>query len=99
MRCKRTYVNTLLPLAGGLIKQTTAAADWSVHLQRTDRSQGAFSWLKAATTTFTFKTLFRHYAKRVLTPRSLNEKLGPQRNCHEGWAAIRHYANQPARPL
>ena len=27
----------------------------------------AFSWLKAATTAFTFKTLFIHYAKRVLT--------------------------------
>ena len=22
-------------------------------------------------------------------------KLGPQRNYHKGWAAIRHYANQP----
>ena len=28
----------------------------------------AFSWLKAATTTFTFKTLLRHYAERALTP-------------------------------
>ena len=37
----------------------------------------AFSWLKAATTTFTFKTLLRHYAKWTLTPRSLNMKLGP----------------------
>ena len=32
----------------------------------------AFSWLKA----FTFKTLLRHYAKRAVTPRSLNVKLG-----------------------
>ena len=38
-----------------------------------------FSWLKAATTAFTFKTLLRHYAKRALTPRSLNVKLGPRR--------------------
>ena len=29
----------------------------------------AFSWLKAPTSAFTFKTLLRHYAKRVLTPR------------------------------
>ena len=29
----------------------------------------AFSWLKAATAAFTFKTLLRHYAKRTLTPR------------------------------
>ena len=29
----------------------------------------AFSWLKAATTAFTFKTLLRHYAKQTLTPR------------------------------
>ena len=28
----------------------------------------AFSWLKAATTAFAFKTLLRHYAKRALTP-------------------------------
>ena len=41
MRCKRTYVNTCLQLAGGLIKQINAASDWSVRLQRTDRSQGA----------------------------------------------------------
>ena len=41
-------------------------------------STRAFSWLKAATTTFTFKTLLRHYAKWALTPRSLNMKLGPQ---------------------
>ena len=53
----------------------------------------AFSWLKAATTAFTFKTLLRNYAKRALTPRSLNVKLGPRRNYHKGRAAIRHYAN------
>ena len=45
---------------------------------------GAFSWLKAATTAFTFKTLLRHYAKRALTPRSLNGKLGPRREGHKG---------------
>ena len=55
----------------------------------------AFSWLKAAATAFTLKTLLRHYAKLALTPRSLNVKLGPRRNYHKGRAAIRHYANQP----
>ena len=59
----------------------------------------AFSWLKAPTRAFRFKTLLRHYAKRELTPRSLNMKLGPRRNYHKGRAAIRHYANQTARPL
>ena len=58
----------------------------------------ACSWLKAATTAFTFKTLLRHYAKRALTPRSLKVKLGPRRNYHKGRAAIRHYANQTAHP-
>ena len=29
----------------------------------------AFSWLKAPTGAFTFKTLLIHYAKRTLTPR------------------------------
>ena len=46
----------------------------------------AFSWLKAPTSAFTFKTLLRHYAKWVLTPRSLNMKLGPQRKGHKGRA-------------
>ena len=46
----------------------------------------AFSWLKAATTAFIFKTLLRHYAKRALTPRSLNVKLGPRRKGHKGRA-------------
>ena len=46
----------------------------------------AFSWLKAPTSAFTFKTLLRHYAKRALTPQSLNVKLGPQRNYHKGQA-------------
>ena len=32
----------------------------------------------------------------MLTPRSLNVKLGPRRNYHKGRAAIRHYANQTA---
>ena len=59
----------------------------------------ASSWLKVATIAFTFKTLLRHYAKWALTPRSLNVKLGPQHNYHKGRVAIRHYANQTARPL
>ena len=43
----------------------------------------AFSWLKAATAAFTFKTLLRHYA---LIPRSLNMKLGSRRKGHKGRA-------------
>ena len=50
---------------------------------------GTFSLLNAPTSALTFKTLLRHYAKQVLT----------QRNYQEGRAAIRHYANQPSRPL
>ena len=46
----------------------------------------AFSWLKVAATAFTFKTLLRHYAKRALTPRSLNVKLGPRHKSHKGRA-------------
>ena len=46
----------------------------------------AFSWLKAATTALTFETLLRHYAKRALTPWSLNVKLGPRRKGHKGRA-------------
>ena len=39
------------------------------------------------------------YAKWALTPRSLNVKLGPRRNYHEGRVAIRHYANRTACPF
>ena len=46
----------------------------------------AFSWLKAATTAFTFKTLLRHYAKQALTPRSLYVKLGPRPKSRKGRA-------------
>ena len=45
-----------------------------------------FSWLKGPTSAFTFKTLLRHYAKRALTPWSLNVKLGPRRKGHKGRA-------------
>ena len=49
----------------------------------------AFSWLKAATTAFTFKTLLRHYAKQALTPMvDIIEMQG-----------IGGYAKQPAHPL
>ena len=54
----------------------------------------AFSWLKAATTAFTFKTLLRHYAKWALTPMvSIGVKLGSRRNYQ------RHDAYQTACPL
>ena len=50
----------------------------------------AFSWLKAPTSAFTFKTLLRHYAKQALTPRSLNVKFGPRHKSQKlraGWLA------------
>ena len=56
------------------------------------------AWLKAATTAFTFKTLLRHYAKRALTL-SQREIGSKAQLSYKGQAAIRHYANQPARPL
>ena len=46
----------------------------------------AFSWLKAPTSAFTFKTLLRHYTKRALTPQSLIVKLGPRGKNHKGRA-------------
>ena len=36
----------------------------------------AFSWLKAATTAFTFKTLLRHYAKRGVDPTVSQREIG-----------------------
>ena len=66
------------PLIGWLTAILTSA--WKRSIRRfvsTEKAPTrAFSWLKAATTAFTFKTLLRHYAKWALTPRSLNVKLG-----------------------
>ena len=78
MRSKRTYVNTLLPLAGGLIKQTTAAADWSIRLQRMDWSQGAACQWEA------------RGSPRVLT--DIDVKIGGDGSCSyqfrvAGWSA------------
>ena len=55
----------------GLLAGTPARAS-------NEGSRRVFSWLKVPTSAFTFKTLLRHYAKRALTPRSLNVKLGPR---------------------
>ena len=59
----------------------------------------AFSWLKAATTAFTFKTLLRHDAKWALTPRSLNVKLGLQRKGHKGRAGWLAYTPKQLEAL
>ena len=44
----------------------------------------AFPWLNAPKSIFTFKTLLRHYAKRVLTANLLDVKLDTQHNYHKG---------------
>ena len=81
-----------------LVVCSTATSASKSSIQRFEITEKAptraFSWLKAATTAFTFKTLLRHYAKRALTPRSLNVKLGLRCNYHNGWAAItqRHFS-------
>ena len=46
----------------------------------------------------TFRTKVLTANKRLREGAKISE-LGPRRNYHEGRAAIRHYANQPARPL
>ena len=76
-----------------------AANDLSVFTITEKAPSRAFSWFKAPTRAFTFKTLIRHYTKQTLTPPSVNVKLGHQRNYHKGRAAIRHSANQPSRLL
>ena len=83
----------------GIVLYSDPSVSQSVFTITEKAPTRAFSWLKAPTSAFTFKTLLRHYAKRVLTPRSLNVKLGPRHNYHKRRAAIRHYANQTARPL
>ena len=68
----------------------TCTSAWKSSIRRfvsTEKARTrAFSWLKADTTAFTFKTLLRHYSKRALTPWSLNVKLGRRRKSHKGRA-------------
>ena len=61
-----------------------AANDPSVLTITEKAPTRAFSWMKASSSAFTFKTLLRHYAKQALTPWSLNVKMGPRRNYHKG---------------
>ena len=64
--------------------EVSTSASKKVHPKVRNHGEGPyFSWLKAATTAFTFKTLLRLYAEQALTPRSLNVKLGPQRKGHK----------------
>ena len=70
----------------GLRTRAWIKSIWRFIIIEEAPTRRAFSWLKAATTAFTFKTLLRHYAKRALTPRSLNVKLDPRRKVHKGRA-------------
>ena len=53
----------------GLVPQIGPSVPQPVFTITEKAPTRAFSWLKVPTSTFTFKTLLRHYAKRVLTPR------------------------------
>ena len=88
-----------MPDARRLVLYSASSVSQSVFTITEKAPTRASSWLKVPSSAFTFKTLLRHYAKRALTPRSLDVKLGARHNYHEGRAAIRHYANQTARPL
>ena len=54
--------------------------------------------LKAPTSTFTSKTLLRHYANLTLTPRKVDVKLGRRHNYHKGSMTIYYYADKPFLP-
>ena len=54
---------------GGEIIQLSKNLRHQVLSRIITETEKAPTWLKAATTAFTFKTLLRHYAKRALTPR------------------------------
>ena len=69
-----SYSDTGDRLIGSAVKRSIGSTSGCTITEKAPTR--AFSWLKAATTAFTFKTLLRHYAKRALTPRSLNVKLG-----------------------
>ena len=57
-----------VPISTCLVLQITLSASNEGYPKVRNHGEGptrAFSWLKAATTAFTFKTLLRHYSKRA----------------------------------
>ena len=56
--------NWVTPFVTGIKLQTKVQEDFTITEKAHIR---AFSWLKAPTSTFTFKTLLRHYDKQTLT--------------------------------
>ena len=46
----------------------------------------AFSWLKAPSSAFTFKTLLRHYANRALTPSLMKIASASQFHVYIPWS-------------
>ena len=62
--------------------QTEVREDFTITEKAPNR---AFSWLKAPTSAFTFKTLLRHYAKRMLTHR--RKIWTPTQKGWVGWLA------------
>ena len=68
--------------------RTSAADDPSVSksvFTITEKAPSrAFPWLNAPKSIFTFKTLLRHYAKRVFTAHLVDVKLDTQHNYHKG---------------
>ena len=66
LSCFSPVPNCLAVPAVCSVSVCTSASKSSI--QRFVITTRAFSWLKAATTAFKFKTLLRHYAKRALTP-------------------------------
>ena len=64
-RCKRE----IIPVITDNIQPSASKSSIRRFVITEKAPTRAFSWLKAATTAFTFKTLLRHYAIGTLTPR------------------------------
>ena len=65
-KCNNFYISTVLRdqwLSGSAVKRSVPQPVFTITERAPTR---AFSWLKAPTSAFTFKTLLRHYAKRAL---------------------------------
>ena len=84
-------VHTQLRLGAWAVRtwpRTSAADDPSVSksvFTITEKAPTrAFPWLNAPKSIFTFKTLLRHYAKRVFTAHLVDVKLDTQHNYHKG---------------
>ena len=96
-------VSTLFVFLLSLMLGLTSLRCWDLYIARAGPRSALVLCIAPSVPqpvfTITEKAPTRHYAKRTLTPRRVDMKLGCRCNYHKGLPALSYYANQHACPL